>query len=225
LHLLDQKDSEQRALIEKSLNHWISFKGALAGYTYTGASSMAATLGQGEKALEYLEGFFPYMKSNTMYVEAGPVIETSLSCAESIHNILLQSWDDHIRVFPAVSSKWQNVSYHKLLAEGGFEITAVRQEGKTKFVKVKSLAGEPLRIDPGIAGEVQQQGSRKYTLKQETPVIYSIDLKLGEEIILYTSSGDPDFRITPVEGNPQYYHYFGSRNKTLVGGKQLFNPL
>ncbi|MDX2432499.1 MAG: alpha-L-fucosidase [Bacteroides sp.] len=225
LHLLDQEDSEQRALIEKSLNHWIGFKGALAGYTYTGASSMAATLGQGEKALEYLEGFFPFMKPNTMYVEAGPVIETPLSCAESIHNILLQSWDDHIRVFPAVSSKWQDLSYHKLLAEGGFEISALRQKGKTKFVKVKSLAGEPLRINPGIAGELQQQGSRIYTLKQENPGIYSIDLKLGEEIVLYESGSDMDFRITPVEGDTQFNHIFGSRSKTLSSGKQLFNPL
>lgn len=225
LHLLDQEDREQRALIEKSLDHWIGFKGALAGYTYTGASSMAATLGQGEKALEYLEGFFPFMKSNTMYVEAGPVIETPLSCAESIHNILLQSWDDHIKVFPAVSVKWQNVSYHKLLAEGGFEISAVRKDGKTHFVVVKSLAGEPLRIDPGIEGEIQQHGSRKFTLEQEKPGIYSIDLKLGEEIVLYTSHDKSDFKITAVEGDAEYYNYFGSKKMKQIMEKQLFNPL
>ena len=153
-------------LINKSIAHWIGFKGALAGYTYTGASSMASWLGDGEKALEYLEGFFPYMRSNTMYVEAGQVIETSLSCAESINNMLLQSWGDKIKVFPAVSEKWADVSFDKLLAEGGFEISASRKNGKTQFVKIKSLAGEPLRIQPNIEGKIQIKGERDFLLNE-----------------------------------------------------------
>lgn len=224
LHLIDLEDPANAELINKSIGHWIGFKGALAGYTYTGASSMASWLGDGEKALEYLEGFFPYMRSNTMYVEAGQVIETSLSCAESINNMLLQSWGDKIKVFPAVSEKWADVSYDKLLAEGGFEISASRKNGKTQFVKIKSLAGEPLRIQPNIEGKIQIKGERDFLLDEVQTGVYEIDLKKGEEIVLYADDKEISFEISAVNGDVQYYNCFGPRSKKGKGGKQLFDP-
>lgn len=225
LYLLDQDKPEDKELIEKSISHWVGFKGALAGYTYTGASSMASSLGDGEKALEYLDGFFPYLKANTMYVEAGQVIETPLSCAESINNMLIQSWGDKIRVFPAVSKNWGDVSFQDLRAEGSFLITSSRRNGKTEFVKVKSLAGEPLRIDPNIEGLVKVIGERQFRLSEETRGVYSIDLKQGEEIILYAENADTDFKISPVGGDAKYYNCFGSKDKRVSNDKQLFNPL
>ena len=38
-------------------------------------------------------------------MESGPVIETPLSGAQCIHDMLLQSWGGKIRVFPAVPSQ------------------------------------------------------------------------------------------------------------------------
>ncbi|MEV0114241.1 hypothetical protein AB0H77_13465 [Streptomyces sp. NPDC050844] len=48
------RTADERALIEKSLAHWVGFEGALQGYTFTGAASMSALLGKGEDALKYL---------------------------------------------------------------------------------------------------------------------------------------------------------------------------
>lgn len=224
LHLIDLEDPANSDLIHTSINHWIGFKGALAGYTYTGASSMASWLGNGEKALEYLEGFFPYMRPNTMYCEAGQVIETPLSCAESINNMLLQSWGDKIKVFPAISSKWQDVSFDKLLSEGGFEISALRKQGKTQFVKIKSLAGSPLRIAPNIVGAIQVSGKRNFNLKEVKPGVYDIDLKKGEEIILSAEDVSNDFEIAPVDGDAKHYNLFGPKGKVVKTEKHLFDP-
>lgn len=77
LYEITGRTPEERALIETSLAHWISFEGALQGYTFTGAASMSALLGKGEDALGHLgELMDRFIQPNTMYKESGPVIET-----------------------------------------------------------------------------------------------------------------------------------------------------
>lgn len=67
--------------------------------------------GKGNDALAYLNKLFGrFLSVNTLYRESGPVIETPLSGAQSIHDMLLQSWGGKIRVFPAVPDAWQDVA-------------------------------------------------------------------------------------------------------------------
>ena len=96
----------ERELIERSLAHWIGFEGALQGYSFVGASAISSLLGKGEDAQRHLDELIRrFVKPNTMYLEAGPVIETPLAAAQAVHEMLLQSWDGRIRVFPAVPSE------------------------------------------------------------------------------------------------------------------------
>lgn len=53
-----------------------------------------------------------------MYKESGPVIETPLSAAQSIHDMLLQSWGGKIRIFPAIPATWKDIAYSGLRTEG-----------------------------------------------------------------------------------------------------------
>ena len=59
-------ENGNRELIQKTLDHWISFKGALQGYSYTGASSFSAALGDGDKSLEYLNGLTRFLTPNAL---------------------------------------------------------------------------------------------------------------------------------------------------------------
>jgi hypothetical protein len=52
------------------------------------------------------------------------------------------------------------------------------------FVKIKSLAGEPCRVRPGIGGELQVFGDGRLTLDEVSPGVYQIDIKKGEEVVL-----------------------------------------
>src|SRR5205085_11745701 len=96
LHTMSLEQPENRALVEKSLDHWMGLPSALRGYSYTGASSISALMGRGDDALMYLNKLLDAQRfgvhPNTMYTEAGPVIETPLSAAASIHDMLLTSW-------------------------------------------------------------------------------------------------------------------------------------
>ncbi|GGV83459.1 hypothetical protein GCM10015535_26620 [Streptomyces gelaticus] len=54
---------------------------------------MSALLGKGEDALKYLGQLMSrFIRANTMYKESGPVIETPLSAAQSLHDMVCQSW-------------------------------------------------------------------------------------------------------------------------------------
>ena len=73
---------------------------------------------------------------NTLYRESGPVIESPLSGAQSIHDMLLQSWGGKIRVFPAVPDAWQDVAFDGLRTEGAFKVSVFRISWKTEFIQV-----------------------------------------------------------------------------------------
>ena len=68
-----------------------------------------------------------------MYKESGPVIETPLSAAQSIHDMLLQSWGGKIRIFPAIPATWKDIAYSVCARKGHLKVSASRKQGKTQF--------------------------------------------------------------------------------------------
>jgi alpha-L-fucosidase 2 len=199
-----------KALAVKSVRHWQS-RGARQGYSLTGASSVSSAYGLGNDALRYLNGLKRYLRPNTMYKESGPVIETPLSGAQSIHDMLLQSWGGTIRAFPAVADAWSDLAFHDLRTEGAFLVSAKRKDGKTLFVRIKSLKGEPCIIMPALDGKIQVSGNRKFELKEIKQGRYSLDLKQGEEAILWSGDQMPDLTISPLPAEPGKSNSFGLR--------------
>ncbi|NEW08272.1 hypothetical protein GK047_19915 [Paenibacillus sp. SYP-B3998] len=214
LHLIACDREEDRDLIATSLRHWIGKEGDLRGFSLTGAASIAATLGRGNEALRYLQALMLIIKPNTMYKEAGPVIETPLAGAEAIHDMLLQSWGGKIRVFPAMPHEWREAAFDNLRTEGAFLVSAMRFDGETQFIRVKSLAGEPCVMRTGWKGVVRWKKTGANAVEQTTYLNASIDeivldLRKGEEVIMYQGNVAPDLRIRPVESERKVVRYFG----------------
>jgi hypothetical protein len=147
-HLIDPtKDAASADLYRRSVDHWVSKPQAFAGYSYTGSAAMYATLGDAEKAIFWLDKLLPRVEANTLYTEGGgQVIETPLSAVESVNYLLLQSWGDTVRVFPAVPARWRDASFRDFSAEGAFLVSARREAGKTAWVRVFSQVGSPLKL-------------------------------------------------------------------------------
>ncbi|MEU3338126.1 glycosyl hydrolase family 95 catalytic domain-containing protein [Streptomyces sp. NPDC002144] len=205
LYLVNWDQPEQRELIEKSVVRWHALTGAHRGYSYTGAASMYAMMENGDTALSYLKKFFDPTtrypcRANTHYTEAGPVIETPLSASQSLHDMLCQSWGGVVRVFPAVPSAWADVTLHDFRTQGAFLVSAVRKGGVTRFVRVRSLAGEPLVIRHGLGDgrltAVLDDG-RAARVAVVAPGTVSVDLPKGREVLLHTGPR-PDLTIAPV---------------------------
>ena len=84
LFLLDCGEEKTRQLAERSLHRWLSWEGDLRGFTWAGAAAIAAVLGQGGQALNFLKSGLRYCSSNTFYREGGPVVESPLGMAEAL---------------------------------------------------------------------------------------------------------------------------------------------
>ncbi|MBI1369858.1 MAG: hypothetical protein GC162_14535 [Planctomycetes bacterium] len=225
LYQVNWEQPDQRELIQKSVDHWAFGAKAFAGYSYSGAASMYASMHQGDKAIEYLNGLIDRtLTPNTMYMEAdSPVIESPLSGAASVQDMLLQSWSqwaddaDHpawvstIRVFPGVPEAWRDVAFADLRAEGAFLVSASRTKGRTQWVAVKSLAGWPCRIRPGLDGPIRAiDASLNDKIHGLGDGLYKIDLTRGETIILFSGPTPPDLNLQPVQADGGPINFFGS---------------
>jgi len=120
---------------------------------FTGGSCMAALLGDGDRALRFLNGLKSFLTPNTFYYEIDnlPVMETPLHGATSMQEMLLQRWDGRLRIFPAVPSEWPDVQIHHLRGEGAFLVSARREHGKTQWVLVHSECGGSVEVQPQLA--------------------------------------------------------------------------
>ncbi|ANI90611.1 hypothetical protein A9P82_04325 [Arachidicoccus ginsenosidimutans] len=202
LHLLNWDNENERSLIAKSLEHWHSLKGAFQGYSFTGGASIYATMGKGDEALNYLNELFSrYVKPNTLYLESGPVIETPLAAATSLQELLLQSRNGKIRVFPAVPMSWQNVSFENMRTDGAFLISAVRKSGKTKWLKIESLAGGKCTFVTDMKGNLQTKSKQAVTLAYKGYDTYQVGLRKGQTVIIYSNENDLKIPVEPVLQN------------------------
>jgi hypothetical protein len=211
LRIFKPDTDAKRSLIEKSLAHWTGLKGGMQGYTFTGAASMSALLGKGDDAYNYLNDFIDqYVQPNTFYREAGPVIETPLSAVASINEMLLQSFNDEIHVFPAVPAKWKDACFEDLRAEGAFLVKAKRAGYKTAYVGIKSLKGGSFKLKIGSALE-------RYIIKKSPGStvhfnngFWEISLKKGAVLQFYSQTLSKDAGISPVEMEKARLNSFGS---------------
>lgn len=228
LFQLNPDSPADRALVEKSVIHWHQIEGGkgLAGFSYTGATSLYAALGQGNDANTILQHFLlanigsGQLLSNTFYTEGGgknPTIETPLSAAASTMEFLLQSWGGKVRVFPAVPDKWKEASFHQLRAQGGFLVSASRNNGKTVWVMVKSLAGEPCIIKVlDWSKAIQTGGGTKFVITNVGKGEFQIDLKAGQEILLMETPDNSNAIVKPVVHPKEELNLYGVKK-----GKQL----
>ncbi|MGW2256272.1 glycosyl hydrolase family 95 catalytic domain-containing protein [Streptomyces sp. NPDC001780] len=201
LYEITGRTADERALVEKSLAHWVGFEGALQGYTFTGAASMSALLGKGDDALAFLGQLMErFVQPNTMYKESGPVIETPLSAAQSLHDMICQSWGGVVRVFPALPAAWRELAVHDFRTQGAFLLSAVREEGATRWVRLTSEAGAPCVVRHGIEGPVEVRDGRGRPVRYERVGEGEIRIPLakGESALITAAGDDPDLTIRPV---------------------------
>jgi len=247
LYILNWDQPENRALIVKSVDHWVNLDidsltpamtkwaerlrppvhvnpkggGGLRTYSFYAASSMYSSMGNGDKAhsclMTHLNGLPKETKqtggrrgisANGMYFEGDPVIESSFSPMASIQNMLLQSWGDRIRVFGAMPSAWPNAIFSDLRAEGAFLVSAEWKNGKTDWIRIKSLAGEPCRVVTDLPdGFVVTSTQPDCTAKKAAPGLLEINLTKGSEVLLRRdASVQPVVKPLPAaDGVSNYY--------------------
>lgn len=213
LNLVSPEEPSQRDVIRRSLDHWIGMEGALEGYSFVVASAISSWLGQGDEALSFLQQLlFRFVRRNTMYMEAGPVIETPLATAQAIHELLLQSRDDAIFVFPALPAAWRDVSFRDLRSPGAMLVSAERHQGRTTQVAVRSLAGQPVRLQLPPGSTLEPVGLPTDRWQRQGPTTFDLRLQRGE-VLTFIDGNAPAGGGGPVAHLGQAANPFGGRTQ------------
>lgn len=252
LAILTPDTDEGRGLLRTSLDHWLNVTFnrekkdsamSVTGYTATGAASMYAWAGDSKMAYYYLDFLIKHdrVSPTTMYAEGNPVIESPLSFATSIHDMILQSWGGALRVFPAAPEVWGDVAFKDLRGQGAFLVSAKKESGVTQFITVKSLIGTPCVVITDIPNpKVYIDGSPIY-IKAEEDGSYKLPLKKGETATFTpVALAQTDLSIQPISIDesgrnlfglndkttrlPGYDHYYGSSHKPVKASKPKPSP-
>ncbi|MGB1127420.1 MAG: discoidin domain-containing protein [Opitutales bacterium] len=229
---LSPENPAEQALVKQSVDRWIQLceeeaassgklHGPLNPFAGTAAASMYAWLGDGDKALGYLDLLLKNERVGpvTMYAEGNPCLESPLNLPVSVHDMLLQSWDGKIRVFPSVPSTWKDVAFHDFRTQGAFLVSAKKTDGITQFVQVKSLAGAPCYVRTDIENptiSINGKRPKRGQVQAAAGGFSHIKLDKGDTVI-FTSVKlkNADLRIEPLPVKEADRHLFGLNDKTL----------
>ena len=130
------------------------------GYSFSWQANMYARMGNGQKAIETLQKFAScFALPNSFHVNGDQcegklssyryrpfTLEGNFAFASAVQEMLLQSHDGVIEVFPAIPETWRDASFKQLRAEGAFVISARKENGKVKTVTIVSEKGGELKV-------------------------------------------------------------------------------
>jgi len=216
LHIMTGEQAAERELLEKSVLHWLTVGNSkgINGWSRAAAASLYATLGDGENAIKQIHGHMAdkrFVRPNTMYIEGSPVIECSIVLGRSLQDMLLQSWGNKIAIFPAIPESWDSAVFHDLRAEGAFLVSAKRSAGQTQWVRIKSLADEPCRVQAGLGDKVTVQiNGKPVDITPTADGIHELPLAEGDEAILRAAGQKADIVVRPLPADPAKINPFGS---------------
>jgi hypothetical protein len=200
---IDPFSDEHHQIVEQSMNFWTQRgPGAWSGWCVPWASVLNARFDRTEAAVNWLHTWketFTNAGRGTLHNAAFPgfsmiyhpvwektdgqngeimQLDAGFGAITAVTELLLQNRPDGIHVLPSLHRDWETLSFENLGAEGAFRISAKVEEGKVSEVKVKSMAGGPLRLVHNLGESWSMNGqtqSGSLLEKNCTP---------GEEIML-----------------------------------------
>lgn len=161
LALLDVNQPKDKEIVDKSIQH-IEKLGTRAwvGYSFTWMSTLYARAYQAEKAVKQLQIFASnFCSPNSFHLNGDQkggqysgftyrpfTLEGNFAFAQGVHELLLQSRQGYIEVFPAIPKDWKNVSFTNLRAEGAVLVSGKIDNEKLITVMLFSEKGGVVNV-------------------------------------------------------------------------------
>ena len=168
LGLIDRQNGKKETkIINSSLETLMKAgTGEWCGYSYSWLGNLYARAGKGNEAAEALRTFATcFCLPNSFHVNGDQshtgksnftykpfTLEGNFAFASGIQEMLLQSQNGVIRVFPAIPSSWKNVSFTNLRAQGAFLVSAGMKNGRITEIRIfpekggKVVLQNPFRV-------------------------------------------------------------------------------
>jgi len=194
--LLDTENEKDKVIIEKSLNH-LENKGTSqwCGYSFSWMACIYAIARKADKAVKHLQIFASnFCSPNSFHLNGDQkggqyssftyrpfTLEGNFAFAQGIHELLIQTRNGRIEVFPAVPDQWKDVSFKTLRTEGAFLVSANREGGVVSEVRVKAEQGGRLKLKLPFKTFFITNLQKKYELEDNTLMV---KMEKGETIII-----------------------------------------
>lgn len=167
------------------------------GYSFAWIANMYAANGNGDSAVKHLRIFASnFVSPNSFHLNGDQrggeysddkgrpfTLEGNFAFAQGIHEMLLQN-ENAITVFPALPADWNSVSFHNLRTEGGYLVSAVKENGVVISVSVTATTDGKVRIKKPRHFHtwiVEGVPSEQAELFSD---IFSVRLKKGQTILI-----------------------------------------
>jgi alpha-L-fucosidase 2 len=170
---------QDRRMIEASLAQWDKLgTGAWCGYSFAWMSGLRARVGDAEAALRHLDIFVKaFVTRNGFHVNGDQTgsgfsgatyrpftLEGNFAALRAAQEMLLQSWSptpgkrdtEIVRIFPATPWRWHDVEFSDLRAEGGWIVSARRENNATTWFRVTATRDGLLRIRDNFGGRIPE---------------------------------------------------------------------
>jgi len=198
LGVLDWGRSErERSIISASLSALEHTGTSLwCGYSYSWLGNMWARARDGAKAAEALRTFATcFCLPNSFHANGDQsgtgkssftyrpfTLEGNFAFAAGLQEMLLQSQNGTILLFPAVPSAWQSASFTGFRAEGAFLVSATLAGGKVDSVHIISERGGTLRLMNPFPGAPPTVHGRPIAPEQLQQPVITLEMEAGSEI-------------------------------------------
>jgi alpha-L-fucosidase 2 len=185
-----------RKLIEAAIRAREAKPSPAAARGYGEAASLHARLGQGGPALDDLNSLVSrHIRPNTFFSASGVSTGVPLSAANAIQDLLLQSWGNRIRVFPAMPPGWKDAAFSTLRADGGFLVSGVWRDGAPLWIRVEATA-------PGICRVLVPGWTQALVRAARRPEITAAPGDLPGEYVLNLGGKGGWAVLAPAPGTP-----------------------
>ncbi|MGC4233803.1 MAG: DUF5703 domain-containing protein [Niabella sp.] len=197
LALLDINNPEDKTIIQNSLKR-IEEMGTRAwcGYSFSWMASLYARAYEADKAVRQLQIFASnFCSPNSFHLNGDQkggehsgftyrpfTLEGNFAFAQSVHELLLQSRDGYIEVFPAVPYSWSDISFNDLRAEGAFIVSAKKENGVPTTITVVAEKNGELNIRLPFKTWLSKSIPME-SFKRNDNGIISVTLKRGQTVI------------------------------------------
>lgn len=200
LRLLDWGKEDERRVIKQSLTQLHDTgTGAWTGYSFSWFANLLACARDGNGARDALRIFAEaFVSQNSFHLNGDQTgkgysnnasdpftLEGNFAFAAGVLEMLLQSPNGAIRVFPALPDDWQEVSFNNLLAEGAILVSATLKEGRLSKIHLKALKDThpfllPMPDDNGAHFTLKNTKLGGY---EPHSAAWKVEMKAGGELI------------------------------------------
>ena len=153
LELVSMGDDQQKEIIRQSIKH-IEKLGTKAwvGYSFSWMACVYAKAREAEKAADMLRKFATnFTSANSFHLNGDQkggqyssytyrpfTLEGNFAFARGLQEMMLQSHEGYIDVFPAVPDDWKNIGFDQFRTKEGVLVSAQKSEGNIKSVTIKA---------------------------------------------------------------------------------------